>query len=999
MKKKMSNTAFRKLWCVILAIIIILTLIANTAAYMFRYSLDTYLGRGERKVITNQLGQDDAEFYHAQYTDTDAEAGSVSEGLAVSKAITDEGEVLMKNNGVLPLEHGSNISVFGYRYLTPVYGGSGSGNVDANKAYVATAEKSLSEHFNVNQTLVSAMKKAVPQEITAMGISDATSSESGKGFNGASTSILEFDPQIYKGLEESCADTTGIVFIGRVGGEGSNLQITPYSDGTAHELQLTTYERDMLRFAKEHCKNVVVIINSSNVMELGELVSGELEADAILWIGGPGATGFDSMARILDGEVNPSGRTVDLWEADLTKNPTYKNFENRTYTNTADTNIASNYKGLYYLELEEGIYIGYRYYETAADLGYLDYEKSVVFPFGFGLSYTTFEQELKQVTMNDGVVTVTVEVTNTGTRDGKDTVQLYYTPPYTKYDEDNGIEKATKNLVAFDKVFVKAGASETVTLTFMDEDMASYTYTHDNGDGTTGCWMLEKGDYALILGKDSHNSWGTDTITISDDIFYTNANPRQSEIAAQSALDEKGNLLPYPEAVEANKDAKYIAATNQFDDVTEYMLEQTTMLSRKDWNNTQPTSPEDKELSPERLAEAANFDPETDLLLGNVPGSAVYTEELPAEKALNGLSLADMRGKGYYDPNWELLLDQVDYSSDELNSILYMAAFSTGKVTALGKPESVDHDGPQGWGLTGASGGPDTCAYPTEVVVASAWNTDLAYDYGKAIGQEALTIGYTGWYGPGINIHRSAFVGRNFEYYSEDPLLSGKLAARCISGAADQGVICYMKHFVANEYEGPSCSESTWLTEQALREIYLKAFEIPVKEARMTIQYIADSEGTMATRVMKGCTGVMAAANMLGTKWCTANYPLLTNVLRNEWGYQGVISSDMFLQCSPNITIKAYRAGANLKMWYMPPTDGFLDLDSPIDRTVVRNALKNVCYAYANSNLMQGVAPGSSLTYSMSPWNIALIAVDIIIAAFVIVMTVVMIRRKEPETL
>ena len=997
-KLKMSGRTFRRIWIPILAVIVIIAMGLNIAANIFADSLDTYLGRGERKVAENAgLTAEDAAYYEQKYADTNAENGSVANGLKVSKRITDEGEVLMKNDGTLPLSEGADVTVFGYRYLSPVYGGTGSGNVDASKDYVTTAEEAMAKYFNVNSATVDAMNGAAPQELTSDGISNAQADESGKGFSGATTSIFEYDPSIYAGTEESCEGTTGVVFIGRTGGEGGNLQQTAYADGTPHELALSEYEKDTIRFAKENCENVIAVINSSNVMELGELMSGDLEVNGIIWIGGPGATGLDSLADIMAGVVNPSGRTADIWDADLTKNPTYVNFgEDRTYTNTADIDIATNYKGLYFVEYEEGVYYGYRYYETGSDLGYLDYGDSVVFPFGYGLSYTTFEQRLTSVEQSDGQITFTVEVENTGDVDGKETVQLYYNPPYTDLDTEYKIEKPTKNLLAFDKVGVKAGETETVTLTVNEEDMASYSYMHDNGDGTQGCWMLEEGDYGVILGKNSHEAWAEDTVNIPETIWYTSDNPRQSEIDAQSAMDEEGNLLDYPAKAETDPDAEYIAATNQFSEVTEYMNEETVMLSRSDWEGTQPTRPEDKALSEERLAEASNFDPENDELLGDHEGSAVYTDELAAENEDNGLTLSDLRGMDYYDENWDLLLDQLDYSSEELNTFLYNAAFLTGQISSIGKPESVDHDGPQGWGLTGMDGGPDTCAYCSEVVVASTWNEDLAYDYGAAIGQEALTIGYTGWYGPGVNLHRTAFNGRNFEYYSEDALLSGKMAAGCVSGAADQGVVSIMKHFAMNEYEGPSCSMTVWANEQTIREVYLKAFEIPVKEARMTISYIADENGTMATKTMRATMGLMGAANMIGTKWCSANYPLLTNVSRGEWGYQGMFSTDMFLQCSPNIDTKVFRAGNNQKMWYMPPTET-MDLDNATNRQAVRNAVKNISYAYVNSNLMQGVAPGSSVEYGMSPWMIGLIIGDAAVVVFVLAMIAVIIRRGRDE--
>lgn len=408
---------------------------------MFSQSLDTYVGRGARKVSETNLPAGAADYYEQRFSDTSAENGSVAYGASVTHQITDEGEVLLKNNGVLPLAEGSAVTPFGYRYLDPVYGGTGSGNVDSSKDYIVTSQEGLEAFFTVNQDIVNLMDKAKPREITAEGISDASSSESGKGFDGATTSILEFDPAIYEAGKDSCEGTTGIVFLGRVGGEGGNLQTTAYADGTPHELALTQYEKDTIAFAKEHCDKVVAIINSSNTMELSELMSGAFEVDAMLWIGGPGATGFASMGAILAGEVNPSGRTADIWVSDLTADPTYVNFmPDRTFTNTADTAAATNYTGLYFVEYEEGVYYGYRYYETAHELGFLDYGSAVTFPFGYGLSYTDFTQSISEVKEEGNTVTVTVEVTNTGSADGKEVVQLYHTAPYTDLDVQYEIE-------------------------------------------------------------------------------------------------------------------------------------------------------------------------------------------------------------------------------------------------------------------------------------------------------------------------------------------------------------------------------------------------------------------------------------------------------------------------------------------------------------------------------------------------------------------------------
>ena len=1008
-KKKMSSKKFIAITAPIMAVLLIVAIAASIAMPLLSSTMDTYLGRGKRYTVQIEGAENwDTKYYDQKFTDTSSTTGSVSYGLQVAKKITDEGEVLLKNNGLLPLEKGAKVTPFGYRFLNPIYGGTGSGNVDASKDYIVTAERGL-VNYDVNKTVLSKLKNGTVVELTADGeTSVSNSNESGTGFSGATTSLYEYDPAVYEGTEDSCADTVGIVYIGRVGGEGGNLQNTAYADGTPHELALTTYEKAMLSFAKENCSAVVAVIESSNVMELGDLMEGgEFECDSIVWVGGAGATGFASLGDILCGDVNPSGRTADLWDRDLTKNPTFVNFTpDRIYANSDGVMIEfMNFtNGFYFVELEEGIYTGYRYYETASDIGALDYESAVVYPFGYGLSYTTFTQEITDFNTSGDDVSVTVRVTNTGDREGKEVVQLYYTAPYTDYDRDNKVEKATVNLAAFGKTgILAAGAHEDVTLTFPKEDMASYAYMHDNSDGTMGCYMLEEGPYTISLRSNSHDVIDSRTFDVKNTVTYDNSNPRQSEKKAQSAWDENGESLNYPKAAQENPDISYIAATNIYPDATDYMNTEAVLLTRADWENTQPTAPEDgKTISEERLARATNFDIENDPYLGNKALAEQYPSE-PVSGQDNGLSVSALRGADYYDESWDVLMDQLVYN-EELYNAFNWSTFEIKPVESIGLPNVVCHDGPQGWGMTGADGGPDTTAFPTEVVVASTFNVDLAYEYGDAIGQESLVIDFTGWYGPAMNMHRSAFNGRNFEYYSEDALLNGKMGAACISGAADNGVICFLKHFFANDYEGPACSMATWADEQTLREIYARPFEIAVKEAKMTVKYISDAEGTVSTKVIRGLTGMMMGANMTNGEWNAASSSV-QSMLHNEWGFEGLTSTDMCLQCSPNIIDKVLRSGTDLRMgtfWmqYVPGWVGQLNLndpDSAVTKANLRRAMKNVAYAVANSNMMQGVAPRSITKFETSPWVYWLVAGDVIVALAVLVMAIVTIRRVKDE--
>ena len=509
-KLKMNNKKFIKIWTPILCVILVLAIVATYAMNFFSVTMETQLGRGERvETAPEGAASLDLKFYDTQVDDLDQMTD------AVALAIAEEGEVLMKNNGVLPLAEGSNVTPFGYRYLNPVYGGTGSGNVNTSS----------------------------PRALNAEGF--ARANESG-GFEGAGTTIIEYPADTYNGHESGCADTVGIVFIGRIGGEGSDVTAdvegstiygTGYSDGTAHQLALSEDEKEMIRFAKANCSSVVVILNTANVMEISELVQdgGELSADAILWVGDPGAQGFEAMGNILSGQANPSGKTVDIWMTDLMENPVMRNFGNFEYDNTylvagGFPNPVGDQTEMNFLEYEENVYVGYRYYETADDTGATftvfgqsgrSYDDAVVYPFGYGLNYgAEFNQSITAFTEAADSIHLTVQVTNNGTMAGKDVVQVYYNPPYTDFDRQNGIEKSTVNLIAFDKTGdIAPESSETVELTIAKENLASYCYTRNNGDGTIGAYVLEAGEYAISINMSSHEEYDARTVTIGETVW------------------------------------------------------------------------------------------------------------------------------------------------------------------------------------------------------------------------------------------------------------------------------------------------------------------------------------------------------------------------------------------------------------------------------------------------------------------------------------------------
>lgn len=1016
-KKKMSNSKFRKIWTAICAVLLILCIIVNVGMNMFSAVLDSYLGRGRLHVEAAEGTGDWNTEYYSKSTDSLEEAKAASD--EISEQVTDEGIVLLKNNGVLPLAKSSQVTPFGYAYLNPAYSGIGAAATTDNE--MVTVEQGLGNYFDLNTAAIDKMKSAkagYPGAAKGTAALDAdVNSLQAMMDAGESAKIYEYAPETYTGIENEVSGSTGLVFIKRTGSEGMDKRTEAYDDGTPHYLALTQNEKDTIKYAKENCGKVIVILNSANQMELSPAMSGEYEADAILWVGTTGSRGFESMGKILCGEVNPSGRLADIYPSDFTEDPTFANMGDNQYTNSTvkDTStlnfIPGANKGTMqrrFVEYEEGVYVGYRYYETA-DLmddtfvyGELDEKGGVVtagavaYPFGYGLSYTEFSQEITDFQTGGDDIAVSVKVTNTGDTAGKEVVQVYYTAPYTEYDAENKVEKPATVLGGFAKTdIIDPGASQTVTVSFAKEDMASYDDTHVNEDGTTGCYLLEAGEYKIELKQDSHTVIASERLSVPDTIFYQGENARNSEKNAQSGLDDEGNPLEYTSDKEG-----MTAASNQFESMNTYMNDDSvTNLTRSDWTHTFPTVPENNEAeAPQSALEefAANdigaFDVEKDPNMGNTEGSKVYTKEEILSGEEGGLSLIDMRGLSYDDELWEKLLDQIDWDKEKeaIQILLYNAAYQTGAIESVSKPATTDKDGAMGWSVEGAS------SWTSANLMACTWNKDLAYEFGLCIGEEALQAGLTGWYAPAMNTHRSQFGGRIYEYYSEDGVLAGKLSAAIVSGAGDKGVISYIKHFALNEQETyRSISLATWANEQTVREIYLKPFEICIKEARNEINYISDDEGTVSTKVTRAATGVMSAQNCIGGTIGFAHYGLLTEVLRNEWGFEGAVITDLYPSDSETLRDMVIRAGGDM---YMNQTGYYAsDYDSTTARNAMRKAMHNILYMTANSNAVNGMAPGLTFYYDKSPWQIALIAGDIAVAVIIALIIFWIVMRKKDE--
>ena len=837
---------------------------------------------------------------------------NVATATELCEDIADEGIVLLDNAGTLPLAKNSKLNVFGWASTNPCYGGTGSGALSDAYPTVSLLEGLTNAGFELNTELsdfYTAYRADRPQ--VGMFAQDWTLPE---------PEAAQYSDDLINNAK-AFSDTAMIV-ITRVGGEGADLptdvSTVTYDAGHSyndfepgeHYLQLSKTEEDMVDLVCKNFDNVIVVYNGANAMELG-WVKDYSQIKSVIWCAGTGQSGFNALGSVLCGDVNPSGRTIDTFVYDLTATPTWNNFGNMLYDNMNEFEADSFGTKVTpaFVNYVENIYVGYKFYETAAAEGLIDYDKTVVYPFGHGLSYTSFTQTLNSVTESDGTITVDVTVTNTGSVSGKDVVEVYYNPPYT----NGGIEKASANLIGFAKTSeIAAGASENVQVTFKAEDMASYD-AHGKG-----CYVLEKGDYIISINSDSHNVIDSKTYTVASDIVYNESNPRSSD---------------------------QTVATNEFD----FAEGNVTYLSRADGfaNYAEATAaPADYSMPAEAKAtfyNNSNYDPND----FNNPDDVA-----PTTGAKNGIQLADMVGVAYDDEKWDSFLDQLTVA--DMDSLIALGGYQSVAVSSVGKVQAIDCDGPASINNNFTQQG--SIGFPSAVMIAATWNTDLAHSFGESIGKMADDMGVSGWYAPAMNIHRSAFAGRNFEYYSEDGVLSGAIASHAIMGSQDQGVYAFMKHFALNDQETNRCGMlCTWASEQAIREIYLKPFEACVKSA--------------------DCHAVMSSFNYIGNTYAGNCPELLINVLRNEWGFVGMVLTDYYGVYGYQDSDHLIRNGGDFCLVnYDTETNHLTDTTSATALVCARQACKNILYTVANSRAYypENLNPG------MPTWEKVMIGVDVV---------------------
>lgn len=862
------------------------------------------------------------------------------EAAEVAEEIMEDGIVLLKNESLLPLNETKKLNIFGWESINPAYGGAGSGGINDLYDIVSLNQGLENAGFSINQELVDFYNN--------YGADNPEMSIQKQSWTLPEPPVDTYSDELIKSAKEY--SDVAVVVLSRKAGEGHNdipmdVRKAAYDNNSdeyddfpegEHYLQLSQTERDMVDMVCSNFDNVIVVYNGANQFELG-FADEYPQIKSVVWCPGTGNVGFNALGKVFSGEVNPSGKTPDTFIYDMTTAPWWNNAEKTEYTNLADLAVEGMNAGtaqVYapaFTNYVEGIYVGYKYYETAAQEGAIDYDKTVQYPFGYGLSYTEFEQKMGELEEKDGQISVDVEVTNTGDVAGKDVVEVYYEPPYT----NGGIEKSSANLIEFAKTdLLQPGESQTVTVTFSIEDMASYDENHAKA------YVLEKGDYAISINSDSHTVLDQKTYTADKDVVYKGENKRASDDTAATNVFE-----------DAKGDVTYLSRADHFANYEEATA-----------------APASAELGEPYVSEYhlnSNFDKTTYLNDEDV---------MPTTGADNGLTLADMRDADYDDPRWEKPLDQL--TVDEMANMIAMAGYQTAAMDSVGKVATLDFDGPAA--INNNFTGVGSIGFPIEVVVASTWNKELAQAWGECMGKISQEMGAEGWYAPGMNTHRTAFGARNYEYFSEDGVLAGNMGAKAVEGARKYGVYSYIKHFAL--YEGNAKMVSVWSNEQAIREIYLKPFEISVKQG--------------------GANAVMVSWSFLGDKWTGESSNLMNTVLRDEWGFRGMALTDFFRNNGHGF-MNADAALANgvdaMLSTFNGEENNVANPEHPTAVLQMRNACKNVMYTVVSSWAYDGEHEETG----MENWKKAGIGIDIVIALFMAGMEVLVIRgykkRKNVE--
>ena len=985
-KKKGTGIKLWSVLTVIFVILLIASMIGTNIAMQSSQAINIFLKTETYKVVDKGDGTDeDTTYFESEYA---SEEELEKAGADVAERLHEEGSVLLKNNGVLPLAEGAKVSTLAHSSVDFVTCGTGAADIDTSEA-PSLKETLESRGITVNPTLWDFYESgAASSYIRKPGkLANQTSGAGRNDYHVNEVPLSVYTKDVTASLAEY--NDAAIITISRVSGEGADLATDGFVDGT-NILELTEEEKALLKMANDNFENIIVLLNSTNAVECDFIDDEAYGIDAVLWVGYTGEWGLNGVADILVGNVSPSGRLVDTYCYDNTTAPSMVGIYADQYTN-ADLTDTSKWYDVYngqldgntaYIAYQEGIYVGYRYYETryedvvmgTANVGEYDYAGTVKYPFGYGLSYTSFEYSDFDVKYdkNSDSFEVTVKVTNTGDVAGKEVVQVYLQSPYTDYDKANGIEKASIELCGFDKTETLApGASEKVTITVAREEFASYD---ENGAET---YILDAGDYYLTVGKNAHEALNNVLAAKG----YTTADGMTADGDAEMTYlynNEKLDTETY-----SVSSATGAEITNQLGsaDLTQYGYE-ITYLSRNDWTGTWPV-----EITLEATDEMFEDGLYMYQTYEGIEGSET---EVPTMGADNGMTLAMMIGKDYDDPAWEDLLDQATF--EEMAVLVGQGYHNTAAMPSVGKPATVDDNGPQGFtqSLTGVA--VSLTAYSDENIMAATWNTELIEEMGECLGEDCMALGASGLYGPGLNIHRNAYAGRNFEYYSEDPYLSGAIATAEVKGIQSKGVYVYLKHFALNDSETMCRCISTWANEQAIREIYLEPFKKAVVDG--------------------GAYSVMNAFARVGVVWSGAHEGLMTNILRGEWGLKGFALTDfsgnsMFAQYG--IMMKAFDVAwgllAGTDSWDSSAVQWTDDLNNlykndPNIAQAMRQAAHRILYTVANSNAMNGISANQEIVAVTPWWQAALYALCTVMAVMTVFSAAMLVRaivRKKKQ--
>ncbi|RCX20611.1 beta-glucosidase [Fontibacillus phaseoli] len=1008
MKKKTKRVVklLRSIFLSLLAVIVVAVMFAsNTMLAKNERMVNNVLGR-HQSIDSSKANSEGLDLNYNKSDYTKDEIAKAEEELNMK--VAGEGIVLLKNDdNTMPFDKGTKFSFLSANSKTFIEM-SQLAKIAKPSGHVTSLKAGFeSRGFSVNEKLWDFYTKGKGKDYGLGKGSVSFGNDEDFSINEAPLSMIKSE----EGLVESLEGTVPVFVLRRVAGEGRDMPRSMYNHTDKIEDQSKSYlepdsvELEVLQYLNEHFEDVVLLVNSNAAIELGWLEQFP-NIRSVVYAPSVGSVGINALADIFAGNINPSGRTIDTFAADALASPAAQNFGSYLYHTEDGQETKYNY-----VSYKEGIYVGYKYYETRyedvvlgqGNAGNFDYTSEVVYPFGYGLSYTTFEWANYQNSWDGTKATVKVDVTNTGEVAGKDIVQVYVQSPYTEYDKNNKIEKSSVSLVGYGKTdLLEPGQTETVTITFDQEQLKAYDYVNAK------TYILDAGTYYVTAAKDAHNA--------INNVLAVKGKAVSNGMTADGNKDMVATYTPANTEVDSTTYAKDTATgteiKNQFDEADGGL----DYLTRNDWEGTFPThdgmvsekistwgneiNGTDQEGNPASYQYYKTID---NVLLAKMdstdslsPVDASSFNDKIVYGAKNNLNLIDMRGLDFDDPRWDDLLDQL--TPDDYQMLITQSGYGVPRLDSINSPFSLDADNTSGlvYGGTGM-------VFQNNIILAQTWNVNLAEEFGKMIGNEAILGGTNGWYAPAMNIHRTPFSGRNGEYYSEDPFLSGNVGAATTYGVAQKGVYAYLKHFALNDQENHrgdtkgQFSMATWSNEQAIREIYLKPFEMSLKAGNVNLNYVQKNEEGVfenKSREVPAGQAVMTAFNRIGYTWTGGHYPLITGVLRNEWGFKGFVLTD---NANTGEFMDAYQmleSGADGKLTNIPEGARYTFKESDVAHYHYgREAMKRMLYTIANSKAMNGAMPGSIFNNDIQKAQIIQISINVVGGAYLAFMAYFIYRK------